>query len=444
MKKAVILILVLLALGAGGYYYLNPLAFVDTPVDSISDDIHQTTLDNGLTITVKEMHTLPLVTIQFWVHVGSKNEPEQYRGIAHIFEHIWFKGTKTQPVGSFHRRVERLGGELNAMTSFDWTMYFVTVPSDKFTDIFPSMVDLFKNPLFDPNEIEKEKQVVVEEQRFSYNEPMKYVDDEWASLLIDDHPYEHPIIGYKDTILAPTREDIMSFYNTWYVPNNMNIVVIGDVDTQTIINEVTGAFGTLEEKPLPQLNIPPPTPVTQPRYNSSTRHLGFTYIAAGFITPAADNPDRYAMDVLTTILSGGDAARIERILKQEKNLIAKSLAGYTKLEHMGAFEIIMLTDPDKATRAKQELILQFNKLRNEPVSQEELERAKALIKADRVSSQEEIFEVGFDIGKHWIMGTLDERPDYIANINDVTAEDVRRVANKYFTAYTMYELKPKL
>ena len=138
MKKAVLLLLLLAC---------TPLSSVDTPLNQLKEELYVTQLPNEMTVTVKEMHSLPLVTIQFWVHVGARNEPLPYKGIAHIFEHIWFKGTATQPVGSFHKKVESLGGELNAMTSHDWTMYYVVVPSDKFDDIFPLMVYFLFNSL---------------------------------------------------------------------------------------------------------------------------------------------------------------------------------------------------------------------------------------------------------------------------------------------------------
>lgn len=443
-KKVVILAAALILAAIAAHLYQPSLEDVNVPLTSISDELHVTTLENGLTITAKEMHALPLVTIQFWVNVGSKNEPENYRGIAHIFEHIWFKGTETQPVGSFHKTVESLGGELNAMTSHDWTMYYVTVPSDKFDTIFPLMVDLLRNPAFDEAEIEKEKEVVLEEQRFSFNEPEKYLDDQFALTLIKDHPYQHPIIGYKDTITAPNRTAIMNFYNTWYAPNNMNIIIVGDMDSQRATQQVASAFGDLQPQPLPPLNLPEEQPRQQPQYNSSFKDIGYTYVALGYLAPPATSADRYATRVLNTIWAGGDGSRLEQIVKKQKNLIVRGQSVYAVLTDLGVVETLAVVEPENAGAAKAELILQLNRFKTQPVTQEELERAKALIRADRVKSQEEIFQVGFDIGNAWIDGDLAIYQNYIDNINAVTAEDVQRVAQKYFTAYTMYELKPKL
>jgi len=365
-------------------------------------------------------------------------------GISHIFEHIWFKGTPTQPVGSFHKRVESLGGELNAMTSLDWTMYFVTVPKDKFDDIFPYMADLLLNPLFDETEIEKELQVITEEQRFSFNDPLKYIDDQFAQLLIENHPYRNPIIGTKETILNATKQSISEYYKTWYSPNNMNIVVVGNINPQKVVGNVEGAFGKLKPQKLPEINYPEPKAPEQTKYNSSTKDIGYTYIATGYLAPKATDPDRYAMTVLNSILVGGDNSRIERILKQDKQLIAQGVGAYVPLIDAGVIQTILTVEPDKAGQAKAELLYQMNSFKTEEVSDEELDRAKALLVTQRLREQEELFQIGYAIGQAWVQKDLKIYTDYIDNINKVTKEDIKRVANKHINQYTMYELKPKL
>lgn len=435
MKKAVLLLLLLAC---------APLSSVDTPLNNLNEELFATQLPNEMTVTVKEMHSLPLVTIQFWVRVGARNEPLQYKGIAHIFEHIWFKGTATQPVGSFHKKVESLGGELNAMTSHDWTMYYVVVPSDKFDDIFPLMVDLLLNPLFDETEIEKEKEVVVEEQRFSFNEPERYLDDQFGLLLLDKHPYRHPIIGYKETILAPKRQDVMDFYRAWYVPNNMNVVVVGDVNAEQTVRKIANAFKDFAPKKLPELTMPTEEPITTPRYNISAKDVGYSYVAAGYIGPSASSPDKYAAHVLNTIFSKGESSRMQRILKKEKNLIVRGASVFAPLTDLGVFEAIAVIEPEKKGDAVTALLLELSRFRTEKVTDEELARAKKLILAERVKSQEEMFQVGFNIGESWINGDVHEYTDFIENINKVTKEDVQKTAQKYFTAYTMYEVKPRL
>jgi len=262
MKNGIIsaIILSILIIAAGfiiAKYYEDPLRFVDTQYTAAEQPIFETELPNGLTVTVLENHANPLVTIQFWVKVGSRYEQPGKEGVAHIFEHIWFKGTPLQPAGSFHKTVENLGGELNAMTSHDWTMFYTTVPADKFKDMLPYMVDLLKNQQFDQEEITKELQVILEEQRSSFNNPEQHLDDEFAKLIIEKHPYRNPIIGYKDTIANMKREDIMQVYNEYYRPNNMNIVIVGDVDTADAVETVEKQLGDLEPGVVP---TPEPEP----------------------------------------------------------------------------------------------------------------------------------------------------------------------------------------
>lgn len=434
MKKVMLALLIILLTAC------TPSANVPLPKQEATLETH--TLPNGLTVTLKEQHALPLTTIQFWVKVGSRNEPNGQQGIAHVFEHIWFKGTDTQPVGSFHKKVESLGGELNAMTSHDWTMYFVTVPADKFGDIFPNMVDLLLHPAFNETEIAKELEVIVEEQRFQYNEPDRYADEQFGLLLLDSHPYRNPIIGYKNTILSQNKTVISDFYRNWYVPNNMNIVIAGDINPAETLRTISEAFATFEPKELPLLEFPSETPRTEVRYNSTFREVGYVYAALGHIAPNARDEDKYPFIVLNTILSVGDSSRMNRQLKQEKGLITRGNSVYAPLSDLGVFEALIVAEPEKRGQAIAELVLLINKFKFERVTDEELARAKAIILADKLKSQEEIFQVGFDIGEAWVRGDLADYTEFDERVNAVTADDVHRVAQKYLTAHTLYEVKP--
>lgn len=438
-RTGIIISILIIALALLLSTYQDPLKGVDKPYQESEQPLFTTTLDNGLMITTKETHNLPLVSIQFWINVGSKQEPKGAEGVAHIFEHIWFKGTETQPVGSFHKKVENLGGELNAMTSHDWTMYFVTVPSDKFHDIFPNMVDLLKNPLFDQEEITRELQVILEEQRKSFNNPLQHADDEFAKLLLDEHPYGNPIIGYKHSISNMTRQQIIEFYNTYYIPNNMHIIIVGDVDTPAIVNTVENAVGSLQPRALPEHDFSQTKP-TEPQYNSSTRELASHYIAMGYLLPESTHPDHYVLDVINALFSEMDSSRMQQKLKQE-NLIIEGGSVSAQLRDIGAFEAYIVVDPDKRNEAVTALLTEIRRLTYEPVSKEELERAKTYIKAKRARDNEEIFHIGMELGEMWIDGIFNEYKTYNKHIDEVTQEDILRVTNTYFTDYTMYEIK---
>jgi len=437
--RTAIISIAIIALGLFFSSYQDPLKNVDKPYVESDKPLFTTTLNNGLHVTTKEIHTLPLVSIQFWVNVGSKQEPEGAEGVAHIFEHIWFKGTATQLAGSFHKKVENLGGELNAMTSHDWTMYYVTVPSDKFHEIFPNMVDLLKNPLFDQDEITRELQVILEEQRKSFNNPLRHADDKFAKLLIDEHPYGNPIIGYKSSISNMSRQQIIDYYNIYYVPNNMHIIVVGDIHTPEIVDTIERTLGDMQPAPLPEFNFSQSRP-EEPQYNSSTRELANHYIAMGYLTPESTHPDHYVLDVINALFSEMDSSRMRQKLKQE-NLIIEGGSVSAQLRDLGAFEAYIVTDPDKRNEAVTALLTEIKRLTYEPISEEELERAKAYIKAKRARDNEEIFHIGMELGEFWIDGIVDEYAEYNERIDAVTQEDILRVANNYFTEYTMYEIK---
>ncbi|PIN74564.1 hypothetical protein COV18_06745 [Candidatus Woesearchaeota archaeon CG10_big_fil_rev_8_21_14_0_10_37_12] len=439
-----IFVVIILAITIASFWY-NPLGLVNVPYTALDQKVEPVVLENGLTVTVKEIPSIPLVTIQFWVHAGGKDEPLEYKGIAHIFEHIWFKGTATQPVGSFHKKVESLGGDLNAMTSLDWTTYFVTVPADKFEEIFPYMTDLLFNPLFDETEIQKEKEVIFEEQRLVDSNPEQYLDEKFTSLLVDEHPYKHPIIGYKETIeAAANKEPLQEFYNTWYVPNNMNIIIAGNINKEETIAKVQDAFKDFKPKELPKQIRPVQLPNTTPKYATSKKNVGNTYIAIGYTMPEASHKDKYAAILLNTIFSEGESSRLQKEIKKEKHLIVSGKSNYYALNELGAFETIIIVEPEKTSAAKAEVLLQLERFKTETVGEEELKKAKTIIKAERLKSHEEVFQIGFDIGNAWIDGNIHEYSTFIENINKVTAKDIQRVANNYFKGYTLYEVKPKI
>ncbi|OYT32346.1 hypothetical protein B6U93_02210 [Candidatus Woesearchaeota archaeon ex4484_78] len=424
-------------------FYYSPLRDINLSQPSERNALFFTKLDNGLSITVKEMHQLPLVTMQFWVNTGSRNENDSNRGVAHIFEHIFFKGSKFQKTGEFLNVIESVGGDFNAMTSFDWTAFFIVVPSDKFHIVFPYFVDLLLNPAFNQSEISKELQVILEEQRTDFNVPLRYASTEFGKVLVEKHPYRNPVIGYKSTIANMTRDQIINFYNTWYVPNNINVVVVGDINTENVLKMISEAFKDFKPKPLPKLNLPKQPMHTVQKYNVTERRISNDYAVIGYILPDAQSQDIPVLKVLSKILVEGKSSRLEKILKREQNLVIDVVGGVYPFKDFGVFELILTASPDKKALALVETLSQINKLKTDLISDQELETGKMLLIAERARKLENIKEVGFEIGKMWIAGTLDDYYNYVPKIKKVTKEDIRRVVKKYFLAPTIFEVKPK-
>jgi predicted Zn-dependent peptidase len=287
-----------------------------------------------------------------------------------------------------------------------------------------------------------EKQVILEEQRQDFNEPEFYVDTAFLKLLIEEHPYHNPIIGYKETISAANKTGISEFYSTYYVPNNMNILIIGDIDTKSVVENIKQTFSQLEPKPVPKADFPKVKLPSAPKYESSERDIGFVYLALGYIGPQFESPDSYTMHVLSTIFSTGESSRLQKIIKTQKKLIVRGTSVYWPLRDLGIFKVTAIIEPTKRDEAVLTLINELNKFKTEPVSKDELSRAKKLIRAEYAQIQELIEDQGMDIGHWWATGNLDEYDNYLEHIDKVTIQNIVDAARKYFTAYTLFELKP--
>ncbi len=446
MKKGIVFGILFLVIVLALIFVLQKTEFagVDIPIEDSARLFHTTKLDNGLTITVKEIHTLPLVTIQFWVKTGSINENDANRGIAHVFEHIWFKGTPSQPAGSFDRMVSSYGGKVNAMTAQDYTAFHVTVPSEKFKETLKLMADLFKNQLFDPVEIEKEKLVILEEQKMIQNEPSMFADENFGLLLAENHPYRHPILGYTETISATTPESIKAFYEEWYVPNNMNLVVIGDVDKDIVAKEAQIRFGRMESKDLPVVILPDEPLQAGIKYETKTRKgLGNSYAALGYKTIGFQDDDWYVLRVLTQILDGSENSRIQKNVKTDKELISSSETYFTPLKDFGAIETLLVFDPLLEDEVIKAVLEEYNKLKKERVSNAELESAKKQLFAGYAQDQEELFQQGSSIGRWWAAGKFSRQPYYLEDIDKVSKDDILNVAKKYFRQPIIFVLRPE-
>ncbi len=444
MKKALIigLLIIALLLAMIFYQYKDPYAGIDVAIEESEKNLYVTKLDNDFTLTVKENHNLPLVTIQIWTKVGSRNEQDDNRGIAHIFEHVWFKGTPTQPVGSFDKKIASYGGYVNAMTGQDFTTFYVIIPQEYFEQTMELLADLFKNNAFNLEEIEKEKQVILEEQTMIQNEPTLYVDEQFGLNLFLKHPYRHPIIGYTETISSATPEKIKQFYQTWYKPNNMNLVVVGDVTKQRVLESTQKNFGELKKETLPVLNIPEEPEQEEIRYKIETKKgLQNNYVALGYRTANFTDNDWYALKILSQIIDGAENSRIPLKVRKEKELITESQTYLVALKDLGAIETLVVTLKDKENEAIQAVIDEYNKFKKEYVTDIELESAKKQLQAGYALQQEEIIMQGIDIGKWWTTGNFEKQQYYLEDINKVTREDILRAANKYFNKPIIYVLK---
>ena len=390
------------------------------------------TLDNGLTVIIVEDHSAPTVAVQVWYKVGSRNESYNETGMAHMTEHMMFKGSANAP-GRYSEIIDQLGGTDNAFTDRDVTVYHCVVPADAIEVPLMLEADRMVNLVF--TEFPSERDVVMEERRWrTDNSPFGTAwESLWATAYMV-HPYRHPVIGWGSVISNFSLDDVRRFYETYYRPDNAILVIAGDVKTDEVFELVKKHFGKI---PRPSVPVPPVVAKEPPQRGErrTTVHKeGFIsiYLSAYHI-PEATSPDIPALDVLATLLGGGKSSRLYKKIVREQEL-ATSVWAYTDESVDPGLMVIGAVlqqgkDPKDVERAVDEEIL---RIKEGGVSPEELEKAARQALADFIYEQESASGTAFSLGS---AASVQNDPDYInrypEKVAGVTAEDVVGMARKY-------------
>ena len=274
------------------------------PVDPDSPllPIEMRILPNGLRVIVKEIPSYPIATINVWVDVGAKDDPEGLSGLAHFFEHLIFKGTPSRPRGQMAYAIESVGGYLNAMTSLDYTTYFIVVPSEYAALAMEVQADALLNSLFEQTEIDMERTVIHEEIRLRLDNPQTYLVDMLLQYLFPDTPYARPVIGTFEELANVNHQEMVDFHAAYYVPNNMVLVVAGNVDADQVFAQAEELYGGMPAKAIPQRPY-----VAVPRLEAVTtleeeRNVNQSYILMGYPAPGANDRDAAALTMAGVIL----------------------------------------------------------------------------------------------------------------------------------------------
>ncbi len=411
-----------------------------TRSDKASSDVTQNDmgvtkfkLDNGLTVLLEENHSAPVVAVNVWVKVGSACEEDGEYGIAHVHEHMVFKGTEKRGVGEIARIIEGDGGDINAFTSFDETVYYVVIAGRFLDTALDVLSDAMENSSFDAQELQKELQVVLEEIRRGEDSPQRNLSERLFSEAYTVHPYRRPVIGSKESVSGFTREKIINFYKKWYSPNNMVLVVVGDFDTRKVVPKIKETFGTLKPRTLPECLIPEEPAQKEMRAVVFDKKVQEGYFSLAFHTTDARNDDTPVLDVISNILGGGDSSRLYRRVKEDKGLVSNIYSYSFTPKYPGLFAVGGTLDPDKAGGAFSEIIKETYLLKYEPVSYEELSRAKVNIESNSIYTKETMQGQAQKLGYYEVeAGDYKYEDEYLKKVSLVTQEDIIRVARKYF------------
>ncbi len=396
-----------------------------------------TTLANGLKVVLLEDHSTPVVHAELWYHVGSKNEKPGRTGFAHLFEHMMFKGSKNVEPEGHPSWISSVGGQSNATTNEDATIYWQTFPAQYLPLVLWLEADRMATLRIDEAVFKNEREVVKEERRMRIdNQPYGRLNEIVYDQAFTVHPYKHPTIGSMKDLEAASIEDVRDFFRTFYVPNNATLVLSGDFDSKEALTMVERYLGRVpkSDKPVPRDIPKEPVQTKERRVRIEESWPLPAVVVAHHITFDGD-PDAYPLHIASKVLSDGQSSRIYRQLVYEKQVALAAFGGGNIIEHPNLFFAVAIVQPGKTPEeASNALIAELDKLRKEPITAAELQQAKNQFARDyifnRESNKDKANQLAHAVVIHDDVKTADGEFDIFMNI---TPADVQRVAQKYFT-----------
>jgi zinc protease len=404
-------------------------------------------LPDGLTVIVQEDHSAPVASVQAWCATGSVDEDQHLgAGLSHILEHMLFKGTKTRSANQIAQSIQDVGGYINAYTSFDRTVFWIDVPKDGVSTALGVLTDAMMNSTLPADEYKKEQEVIRREFAMGMDDP-----DRMAGLLLfgtayQRHPYRFPVIGELEIYNQLTQEQVMQYYKTRYVPNNLTFVIVGDVNGKKLQQQLSDLFKSYPEKSLQPVFIPAEPPQLGRREVHKEFATELTHFSMAWHIPEVTSPDVPALDLLSTILGDGRSSRLYQRVREEAGLaFGISAFSYTPGDP-GLFGIDATLDP-KNREATEQLAFQIvDEVKHAGVTADELDKAKKITLSQHLGALTTMRGQASDIGSNWLLTRdLNFSRHYLDAVQKVTLDDVKRVAKTYLTDnnLTVVSLNPK-
>ena len=408
---------------------------------ALSAEVQEFKLDNGLKIVVQEDHRAPVVVSQVWYRAGALDEVNGKTGVAHVLEHMMFKGTKAVPAGKFSRLIAAAGGKENAFTAQDQTTYFQQLEKSNLSLSMKLEADRMANLNLTDEEFAKEIKVVMEERRWrTEDKPQSKVNEQFNSTIYHVHPYGRPVVGWMNDLENMTAADAREWYKTWYAPNNATLVVVGDVNAQEVLKLAKQYFG-----PLKSHDLPARKPQVEPEQQGERRvvvkaQAKLPYLLMGFHVPSLQDADKdiepFALEILAGVLNGNASARLNQNLVRQSQIAVDVDAAYDMVQR-GRQSIFVLDATPSEGKSVVELeaaiLNEIEKIKTGGVTEEELQRVKAQVIAADVYQRDSMFYQAMQIGNLETAGfSWHILKDYPAKLQAVTAEQVQAVAKKYF------------
>ncbi|MFH1819999.1 MAG: pitrilysin family protein [Pseudomonadota bacterium] len=408
-------------------------------VGSAQAAVTDVTLDNGMRVIVQEDHRAPVMVSQVWYRAGSMDEFNGTTGVAHVLEHMMFRGTKTVPPGEFSKRIAAAGGRENAFTNRDHTAYFQQMQKDRLELAMQLESDRMANLVIRDDLFAKEMQVVMEERRLrTDDQPQSVVYEHLMAAAYQESPYRRPVIGWMDDLQHLTAQDARDWYTRWYVPNNATLVVAGDVKADDVIALAKRYFGTIPARALPTRK-----PQDEPAQIGEKRIVvkapaKVPYLLMTWHAPVLRDWQKdtapYALQILAGVLSGNDSARLQQALVKTQQVAVSASAGYDDVSRgPGMFMIDATPAPGKSVDALEKAIRdQVERLRRDGISEAELARVKAQVIAADVYQRDSLFYQAMQLGEYVTAGLPPEALAHrVDKLRAVSAKDVQAAAQRW-------------
>jgi len=413
---------------------------------SIPPGVTLTTLENGLTVIVREDHSAPVVSAQAWCMAGSIHEGRWLcAGLSHVLEHMLFKGTTTRPGSRIDQEVQDAGGYMNAYTSFDRTVYHIDVPNTGARVAVDILCDIMQHATLPANELAKELDVIRREMDMCQDDPHRRASRRLFEVAYTRSPYRFTVIGYPDIFNELKRDDILGYYHEKYAPNNVFFIVVGDVKPADVLAQIREAYARCKAKALPPVVLP-----AEPRQTASREiveeapvELGHVHVA--WHVPEVRHPDVPMIDVFAVLLGGGRSSRLFQQVREKLGLVHSVDAWTYSPGQPGLFGLSAMVDAEKFPAARDAMLAEIERMKAAPVSAKELTKAVKQFISATLSSRKTMAGQAQDLGGSWLAANdLNFSERYLAAVKKVTPADLQRVARQYLTAEnrTLYALLP--
>lgn len=394
-------------------------------------------LDNGLTVLLHEDHTVPMISYHTWYKVGSKNEKPGVTGAAHMLEHMMFKGGKKYSGSEYEKKLHENGIENNAFTTPDFTGFYEDLPSDKLEMIMDLEVDRMQSLAIKNDDLVSERDVVAEERRWRVdNNPMGLLHEALMSTVFSVSNYRWPVIGYMNDIAAYTSEKLRYFYETFYVPNNAVLVIVGDFNPVEIKKMINKYYGRLRFKALPEQEFPKEPLQQEAKQFEVVKNIESLSVVLAYPSPKIGEADAYVMDLIGNILGTGSSSRLHRTLVDQKQVATSAFAVNYTLRDEGVFALGVNLKPgnDKKNQVTEDLLAEVTRLQKNKLPEKDLQKAKNQMLKEQIESLMTMDGKARALAVNEIQtGSYENLFNDLKKYDAVTAEAVQSVAKKYLT-----------